>query len=169
MAEFLTWLESTTLSVLIREHPSLLAFPLILFLHTLGLAMLAGVSVAIDLWLLRVATIERATSLRGLLATMWLGLGISTVSGLALLLAYPAKALTNEVFYTKLVLVALALIAATRINTAMFPNGGTAGGTLVTPGVKRWAAVSLVFWAGAVLTGRLLACTHSVLMAYELE
>jgi hypothetical protein len=168
VVDILIWLERNPLSVLIREHPSLFGFPFVLFLHTLGLAMLAGISVAIDLWLLRTGAIARSARMTGLLSAMWLGLGINTLSGVALLLAYPAKALTNGVFYLKLVLVVLAVYAAARINRAMFPGGHAAAGTIVTPAVKRWAVASLALWTGTVLTGRLLAYTHRVLFAYEL-
>ena len=53
MIDALTFLENNELSVFIREFPSVFGFPTILFLHTLGLAMVAGVSIAIDLWILR--------------------------------------------------------------------------------------------------------------------
>jgi hypothetical protein len=33
---------------------------------------------------------------------------------------------------------------------------------------RRWAIVSLLLWAGATVTGRLLAYTYNVLFAYEL-
>ena len=39
---FLEWLESLSFAVWVRESPSLLAFPALLFIHTLGMALLAG-------------------------------------------------------------------------------------------------------------------------------
>ena len=42
MLTLLADVEQTALSVWVRESPSLLAFPFILYLHTLGLALLAG-------------------------------------------------------------------------------------------------------------------------------
>ena len=59
MSDVLVWLENNQLSVFIREFPSVFGFPTILFLHTLGLAMVAGPSIAIDLWILRNAGGER--------------------------------------------------------------------------------------------------------------
>ena len=99
---------------------------------------------------------------------MWLGFGINTVSGVALLLAYPAKALTNPVFYTKMLLVVLGVYAVARINREVFPNGIAVAGAVVTTIAKRWAVISLLVWAGTVLTGRLLAYTQHVLFADEL-
>jgi type IV secretory pathway TrbL component len=99
---------------------------------------------------------------------MWLGLGVNALSGVVLLIAYPAKALTNPVFYVKLLLVVLGVYAAQRINRVVFP-GGVAVTEAVTIATKRWAAISIVTWAGTVLTGRLLAYTNHVLFAYELS
>jgi hypothetical protein len=168
LTDILLWLEETPASVWVREYPSILGFPFILFLHTLGLAMLAGVSIAIDIWLLRATTFARNVRMTGLTQVMWLGFGINTASGLALLLAYPAKALTNPVFFVKLALVGAGLYAVARINREAFPKGEAAAGAMVSAAVKRWAAGSLLFWAGTIATGRLLAYTHHVLFASQL-
>jgi hypothetical protein len=168
MTSVLVWLEQTWLSIWVREYPSLFGFPFILFLHTLGLAMLAGVSVGIDVWLLRAQTFMQALRLTGLIRVMWLGLGVNAVSGVALLLAYPAKALTNIVFYVKILLVVLGVYAVARINREMFPDGHAVAGATVTSTAKRWAAGSLVIWGATIVTGRLLAYTHHVLFAADL-
>lgn len=167
LTSLLIWLEQTPPSVWVREYPSILGFPFILFLHTLGLAMLAAISVGIDVWVLRQQVVGRALRMTGIIRVMWLGLGINALSGVVLLIAYPAKALTNPVFYIKLLLVMLGVYAVQRINRAAFPGGLAATGTL-TVATKRWAVVSIVTWAGTVLTGRLLAYTHHVLFAQDL-
>jgi hypothetical protein len=169
MTSVLLWLEESPFSVWVREWPSIFGFPFILFLHTLGLAMLAGISVAIDLWLLRIAAFGNPTRMTGLIRTMWLGLAINTVSGIALLAAYPAKALTNPVFFAKMLLVVLGVVAVTRINREVFPNGLAVAGAAVTAAAKRWAMGSLGIWAATVVTGRLLAYTHRVLFAFQLQ
>jgi hypothetical protein len=185
MTDLLTAVEESALSVFIREFPSVFGFPTILFLHTLGLAMVAGVSIAIDLWILRGATAAAPVRLLGLTRTMWLGFGINLLSGLALLLAYPAKALTNWVFYLKMALVLLGVYVAVRINREIAARGGgrklhpafaalppsMAGvGPVLAASLdlRRWAVASLAIWAAATVTGRLLAYTYNVLFAYEL-
>jgi hypothetical protein len=168
LSGMLIWLEETPASVWVREYPSILGFPFILFLHTLGLAMLAGVSIAIDVWLLRARTLARAVRMTGLIRVMWLGFGINMVSGLALLIAYPAKALTNPVFYLKMLLVVAGMVAVARINRNAFPNGNAIAGAAVSTLTKRWAAGSLAIWAGTIVTGRLLAYTYNVLFATQL-
>lgn len=165
---FFIWLEQSGLSLWVRESPSLLAFPLILFLHTLGLALLAGISVAIDLWLLGFAARTQAVSMTGFFRVMWLGFGINAVSGTALLIAYPAKALTDPVFYIKMVLIVLALINIEWMKSEVF-SGVRPGETLaVSTRAKLLAVTSLAIWAGTILAGRLLAYTYNVLLASDL-
>jgi hypothetical protein len=158
-------LEHTALSVWVRESPSLLAFPFILFLHTLGLAMLAGLSVGIDTWVLATRSTVPARLLGGVQRIMWLGFGINAVSGITLLIAYPAKALTNWVFFVKLVLVALAMWVVELINREMSAAGSSSG--LATRRACGLAVASLALWAGAIVAGRFLAYTHSILLVSE--
>ncbi len=164
---FLAWLETTGLSVWIRETPSLWGFPFILFLHTLGLAMLAGINTAYMIWLIRYGHEWPSTPLDRYFPVMWLGLLINAVSGLLLLIAYPAKALTNPVFYAKLIAItiALALTGSIRRQTRLLtPLNGATG---IDVRLRYAAIATIVLWLVATGTGRFLAYTHSVLMATE--
>jgi hypothetical protein len=166
MLTLLAAIEQTGLSLWVRESPSLWAFPFILFLHTLGLALLAGISVGIDCWVLTVARRPPNVSMHGLFQVMWLGFGINAVSGLALLIAYPAKALTNPVFYAKILLIVLAMIILELQKQEVFTTAQNRELTL-TSRARLLAVMSLVLWAGAILTGRLLAYTHSMLLTSD--
>jgi len=168
MREVLEWLERNDLSVFIREWSSIFGFPTILFLHTLGLAMVAGTSIAIDLWILQRSRLTLPISIDGLNKTMWAGFAINTLSGIALLLAYPAKALTNGVFYLKMGLVVLAVYIAARIHRDLLPTDGARVAAGVPPQARKWAYASLFCWMAAIVTGRLLAYTYNVLFAYQL-
>jgi hypothetical protein len=159
--------EQNALSVWVRESPSLLAFPFILFLHTLGLAMLAGLNVGLAFWLLARRTVP-SFDLKSVYRVMWLGFGVNAVSGLVLLAAYPAKALTNWVFFVKLTLVGLALWALQQTKDELALANGTAE-RAVSLRARRLALWSLLFWAGTILTGRLLAYTYHILLASELN
>jgi hypothetical protein len=53
---FLRWLEALSLSTWIREGGSIWRYPTIFFLHTVGLGFLAGLSVAMALRILGVAS-----------------------------------------------------------------------------------------------------------------
>jgi len=151
---FFIWLESTAFSVWIRESPSLFAFPMILAAHTIGLGMLAGVDVAHDLRMLGVAPRVPVATFDRFLPVMWIGLGVNAVTGVALLLGYPTKALTNPVFYLKLAFIAAALVLVNAIRRRR--ESGTP---------RALAVASLVCWAVAIVAGRLLAYTYTRLDA----
>jgi len=165
MMALLASFEQNALSVWVRESPSLLAFPFILYLHTLGLAMLAGIHVGLAVWLLARGTVP-SFDLAGIYRVMWLGFGINALSGLTLLAAYPAKALTNWVFFAKLALVAAALWALQRTKDEITVANGSAARE-VTARARRLAVLSLFLWAGTIFAGRLLAYTHHILLASE--
>ena len=84
---------------------------------------------------------------------IWTGLWANFLTGIALVLAYPTKALTNPVFYLKLGLIAAALVIFRNL-LRRADDGRTDAGT-----TKMLAIASLVFWAAAITAGRLLAYT----------
>jgi hypothetical protein len=147
------WLESTASSVWLRESLSLLALPGILAVHTVGLGFVAGLSGAFDLRLLGVGQRIPPTAFRRFLPVIWTGLWVNILTGIALVLAYPTKALTNPVFYLKLGLIAAALVIFRALLRRADDGRTEAGAT------KMLAATSLVVWAAAITAGRLLAYT----------
>lgn len=149
------WLESTAFSVWLVESPSLFAFPGVLAVHTIGLALLAGLNGAIDLRLLGAAPGVEPAALTRLLPVMRVGFWLNVTSGVALVLAYPTKALTNPVFYLKLLLIGVALFVLRAVMRRL------ARGESDTPPLRRLAAASLLLWAAAITAGRLLAYTCS--------
>ena len=165
MMELLARFEQNPLSLWVRESPSLLAFPFILFLHTLGLAMLAGFNVGLDAWLLgrrKLPPFELVNVYR----VMWLGFGINALSGLVLLAAYPAKALTNWLFFAKMLCIAIALTVLQRLKRELAAAGVTVERD-VSAGARRLAVASLLLWTATIFAGRLLAYTHHVLLASD--
>ena len=150
---FFRWMESTTVSVWINESPSLFAFPGILAAHTIGLGLLAGLNSALDLRLLGIARRIPPTAFIRLLPIMWFGLWVNVLSGIALLVAYPTKALTNPLFYLKLGLIAVALAILRAIARRIHPAPAVSRLT------KMLAVASLVAWAATIAAGRFLAYT----------
>jgi len=156
------WLEATALSAWVREDPSIFAFPTILTLHTIGMALVVGVGVALDLRVLGIARDVPIVEMRRFLPAMWTGLWLNIGSGVLLLIGYPTKALTNPLFYVKLSLIAGALATLRSIVRRAFRNDG--GGS-DPPGLRLAAATSVFCWTAAVAAGRLLAYTYTRLMA----
>src|SRR5688572_7190835 len=114
-----SWLGGTAVSTWLSESPSLLGLPLMLVLHTIGLAFLVGASVAIEARILGLARGVPLLSLRPYYRVMWAGFWLNALSGVLLLIAFPTKALTNPVFYLKLAAIAAALAIGRLIRRRM--------------------------------------------------
>jgi len=158
---WLLWLESTAFSIWMRESSSLFAFPGILAVHTIGLAFIAGLNAALDLRLLGVATRIPAIAFERFLPAMWMGLWLNVLSGIALLIGYPTKALTNPVFYLKLGFIAAALVILKNVRRRLPIE------TVPSRELRMLAAASLACWAGAIVGGRLLAYTYTRLTVID--
>jgi hypothetical protein len=160
MDPFFSLLENSAFSVFLRESPSLWAFPFILILHTVGLAFLVGANVARDVRVLGLAPGVPIRTLERYTVVMWTGFWVNAVSGVLLILAYPTKALTNPLFYVKLVLIAIGLGVASKLRARLralpVPDAH-----VLPPRLKALSVVSLVCWAAGITAGRLLAYTYS--------
>lgn len=156
MTSFLTTLEELKFSIWVRESGSIWAYPTILFTHTIGMAMVAGLSAAIDLRLLGFASKVAIRPLERLYPLIWLGFALNLVSGSILLVADATTKLTNPDFYVKMVFVfgGVALLAVMR--NRIFRSVALDKEPLPAS-AKRLAFLSLVCWVGAVTAGRLLA------------
>lgn len=148
-----------------RESPSALAFPNILFLHTLAMGVVAGVSAAVDLRILGFAPSMRLAPMEKFFPLIWSAVWVAAVTGTLLLAAYPTKAFTNPVWYIKFVFIALAVAdtRAIRDRVLRHPNAD------ILPCPAAWrmlAGASLLFWAGAIVSGKLLAHTYTRLFSY---
>jgi hypothetical protein len=160
MDPFFIWLETTPLSVWLRESPSIMVFPFVLILHTVGLAFLVGANVAFDVRVLGLARGVPLMSMRRYYRSMWAGFWVNAFSGVLLLIAYPTKALTNPLFYVKLSLITLALLVGQRIRRYMM-SGVVAAGVRAPRPLKILATVSLMLWLISITAGRFLAYTCS--------
>jgi hypothetical protein len=164
--DFFLWLESTAFSTWVRESTSVFAFPAILSVHAIGMGLAVGVNAAIALRLLGFAPGVQPRELHRFAPVMWIGFWMNTASGLVLLLGYPTKAFTNPVFYMKLALITLGMWLYV-VMTRQLMSEGRLGLSVPEPNARFLGVASLVCWAGAVTTGRLLAYTaHRILATW---
>jgi hypothetical protein len=160
--EFLAWFERTQLSIFIREE--WWVFPSILSIHSVGMGLSAGASIADALRMLGVAPRVPLDSLVKFIPLVWIGFIANVISGIALLFGYPAKGLTNWVFYAKLALLGGGLWLIQVIVRDVLKNDDYSAGPLPSK-FKRQAILLLLLWIGVITTGRFLAYTHRVLLA----
>jgi hypothetical protein len=153
--EFLTWLQETGMAVWVRESASLLAYPTILLLHTIGLAIVVGISAGINLRILGFAPAIPLAPLAQLYPYMWLGFGINAVSGSALVVADAERRLTDPIFGIKMLFIALAVVTLWKIKPHLL--GDAQATEQQRARARMLAVVSLILWVAAITTGRLIA------------
>ena len=155
-------IEESGLSTWIRDSPSIFGYWFILALHAIGMGLLVGASVVIDLRILGVARDLPMAPLKGLYRVIWTGFWIQLASGTLLLIAYPTKAFTNPDFYIKLTLIGVGVAVMQVLKNRVFGDSSLSDSAMMMKG-KALAAWSLVVWAGVVTAGRLLAYTYNFL------
>jgi hypothetical protein len=156
---FLAWIEQLGFSTWVRESGSLLGYPTILFLHTIGLATVAGISSGICLRLIGFAPRVPVAALKRFFPIMWVGFGFTVFSGIALLMADATSRLTQPVFFIKLIFVGLAVTNLQMLKTRVFDSPLIREGG-VPPNAVTLSMTLLVFWLAATTSGRLIAYVY---------
>ena len=126
------------------------------------MALVVGINIAINLRLVGFLPRFPLAPLFRFYRLHWLAVVVIFLSGLSLLMAYPAKALTNPVFYLKLSALVTALLISRYFQKMLALTGENFELERLVP---RLAYLSLVLWIVTVTAGRFLAYTHSVLLA----
>jgi hypothetical protein len=147
--EQIRWVQDTVFATWLRESSWALFAGLIL--HTLAMGFLVGAGLAVNARNLGVARSIPIEALRRLWPVMATAIAAAIFSGVLLVLAYPAKALTNPLFYVKLAILTAAILITRRL--------------LRTPSA-RLAALTIPLWFAGVTLGRFLAYTHKMLLVY---
>jgi hypothetical protein len=155
---FLRSIEDSSFSVWMRESDSPFAFYLVLLFHTFGLSLLVGANALVDMRLLGFFQSIPIAPLKRFFRIMWIGFWINATTGALLLISYPTKALTNPVFYTKLVIIGFAIWILMKLEKEVFTGTAAPQADMIARGatLAKW---SLALWVGAISAGRLLAYT----------
>ena len=154
--EFAQQLQQTALAKWIGESGSLLGYPLLLFLHTLGLATIAGLNAGINLRILGMAPAVTLAPMARFYPVMWAAFAMTVVSGLGLLVADAATKLAQPIFYVKLLFVGLAVVTMQLIKSRVLDDPQLDDRRLAGT-ARTLAFVSLLLWIAATISGRLIA------------
>jgi len=152
----LEWIQSTDVSVAIREGG--LPYPIIGGVHLLTIALFGGMLLATDLRLLGWAIQRRPVSdvLSQLQPWKRLGFAVVVATGLLLAWAEPVRLYRSPSFWVKMAFFALVGVHALVFRAGVYrhPERLDAG---ITRHAKLAAALSLLLWAGLIVSGRLIA------------
>lgn len=130
--------------------------PIVQTVHLLGIAIVLGSVVLLDLRILGLAlpsqNVQELT--RRVMPWLWCTLPVMVLSGLPFVLARPERYFSNPVFRWKfaLLLPAIALAVVLQVISIRRPDYWQARG--MRAAVRAIAAASLLLWAGVVLAGR---------------
>ena len=151
------WVHAFPSSIAMRE--SLYAFPVLLTVHLISLAMFAGLVVMMDLRLLGVA--YRGTPFSEVQARLFpwqmVGMAVTSLAGLLLFYTQPMRYFGKVLYWIKIALIVLAGVNALLFHFTTYRSiakWDTAGPPL---GAKVAGVLSLAMWAGIVSFGRLTA------------
>jgi hypothetical protein len=156
MTPTLDWIESTDLSMAIREGA--LLYPIIGGIHLLAIALFGGMLVATDLRLLGWAMQRRPVSdvVQQLRAWKQVGFVVVVASGLLLAWAEPLKLYRSPSFWVKMALFVLVGVHALVFRRDVYANAIALDKT-ITARARLAAVLSLILWAGLIVSGRLIA------------
>lgn len=156
IASLLVWIESTDLSTAIREGA--LLYPIIGGIHLLGIALFGGMVLVTDLRLLGWAMRRHAVEdiVQQFRPWKWVGFAVVAASGLLLAWAEPQKLYRSPAFWVKMTLLALVGVHALGFRARVYGHTARPDVAETVEG-KLAACISLVLWAGLIVSGRLIA------------
>jgi hypothetical protein len=156
MKELLVSLEQSGLGSWVRDAPTIWAFPTILFLHTLGMAIVAGGSAMLSLMVLGFWPAAPMKPFARMFPWLWVAFGVNAITGTMMLVADATNKLTSLDFYIKMALVFAGMFVLIRMRRQIFENPKLDDVPL-SGSAKLLAWASLACWFGAITAGRLLA------------
>ena len=155
LANSLISLSELALINLIRQ--SALAYPALSALHILGIALLLGNILLLDLRLLGVLRQSALSDLIKLFSRLaGTGLLLAIGSGVLLFSVQPLQYLSNQAFLLKMLLLALALLNLLIVHLSRAWQQACSGGP-VSNSLKLTAASSLLLWLTILFAGRWIA------------
>jgi hypothetical protein len=151
----LQWIQDLPISAAIAESDSLWwGYAWWLFVHAVGMGLTAGIGFIVCLRLLGVGRQIPLSSLRVLFRLFWVGFYLNLLSGTLLFMTDATGIARVWELYAKLVCLALALLAMSRLRRFV---DNTEGDPRIPPSIQKTAVACLVLWLAVITSGRLIA------------
>jgi len=160
---FLDWLEELPLSQWVAQ--SEVGYPMMLSIHSIGMAAVVGLLLMFDLRVLGLARGVPVSFFRKVMPFAWAGFFLNLVSGVLLFNSTAHRLVDNWPFLSKMVCI-LAAGAVTWLLWRAIGSVEEAGGgasadaqtaIVASPVVKALALASIILWLAAITFGRLIA------------
>ncbi len=155
MASLYDWMEGTWINALVLNYAW--TWPTLESLHFLGLCLLIGAVLIMDLRLIGFQRVIPLDAVHGLMPVAIIGFVINLITGIAFLFGNPYMYAGNYAFWIKMGLVLLAGLNFLLFVFKVEPSLARLAPNDATPlSAKAVGAASLVFWFGVLTYGRLL-------------
>jgi hypothetical protein len=159
---FLESLESTGISLFVRESDSLLSFPTILTTHAFGYCFILATNVIVSARLLGFAKSIPLKPLRKLFPVMWIGLILTTITGLLLVMAAAQKRVPNPILWFKMILLAVATPMMWKFQMKVFEDPSVNENN-IPASARTMAACQMALWLLIMISGRLIPYSATIL------
>lgn len=153
LAPVLLWIEGTFPARLVGTAP--FVYPIVSAIHLLGIALVFGSIVPVDLRLLRVVGPQLDPALPSLVLIALVGVGLAVPSGILLASVRIGDYAGNPAFLAKLLILIAAGVNALLLRGLLGTRRITA--MVGRPAGKIAAAASLFLWIAAMFAGRWIA------------
>jgi hypothetical protein len=151
----LVWIESTSIAQWVSL--SLYAYPLLLCVHIIGLAVVVGLFMMRDLRLAGCFKRLDPLAFLSLGRVAWLGFFFNALSGLALFTSQAQTFAGNTAFLVKIALILVGMILAGLIEARLRKAQQQGRAADEDHTLRTVALCSLLIWTGAIIAGRLVA------------
>jgi hypothetical protein len=157
----LEWLQSLPVSIWVAESDW--GYPLLLSVHSVGMATVVGLLLMLDCRVLGFAPQVPVTAFRRFMPYAWAGFALNFASGALLFASTAQRLVSNWPFVLKM----LAITAGGMLSRLLWRELGTASVTepVISRRARGVAGMSLAVWLLAIVCGRLIAYVmdHSIL------
>jgi hypothetical protein len=155
-------LENTGISLFIRESDSLWGFPGILTAHAFGYCFIVATNVIVSLRMLGYATSIPFRPLRRLFPVMWIGLIVTTITGVLLVMAAAQKRVPNPILWFKMILLAVATPMMWKFQMKVFEDPSV-NESNIPASARTMAACQIALWILIMISGRLIPYSMTIL------
>jgi len=160
--DFLIGLENTGISLFIRESSSFLAFPFVLTAHAFAYCFIMATNTIVSARILGFATSIPLKPLRRLFPVMWLGLILTTITGVLLVMAAAEKRVPNPILWFKMVLLVVATPMLWKFQMKVFDDPSVDENNIPSS-ARTMAFLQLALWVLIMISGRLIPYSMTIL------
>lgn len=149
------WLEGTPIAQWVSL--SLYAYPMLLSVHIIGLAIVVGIFMMRDMRLMGFFKSLDPVAFLALSKFAWVGFIFNAISGVMLFTSQALTFAQNPAFLIKIACIIVGMVLAGLIQSRLRSELDSGAELMISRATRIVALFSLLTWTGAIIAGRLVA------------